>query len=107
VSFWIDAIALTALIICSTAFHYSREQRFVLADTLASIAVIGVNATACVLGGFRTPYFTAVWLLAVGAFFIRYVVERGDRGSAAHGVWHLTAAIILALCIFVYAGPML
>ncbi|MBI4088051.1 hypothetical protein HY418_01570 [Candidatus Kaiserbacteria bacterium] len=100
--FWVDTAALGVLLICSTAFHASGERRFVLADILASALVIVVNAVACILGDFRTPYFTGVWLLAVVAFFIRYYVERGDRGSTAHGFWHVLAAAILSLCILVY-----
>lgn len=102
--FYIDSLVLAVLIVCSTAFHATREKRFVRADLAASIAVIAVNAVACALAGFKTPYFTLVWTLAVLAFIIRYYVERGDRGGIAHGFWHALAAIILSLCVFVYTS---
>lgn len=59
-SFLLDAAVLGVLIICSTAFHYSREKRYIVADAAASVAVISVNAVACMLSGFKTPYFTVV-----------------------------------------------
>lgn len=102
--FFIDVFVLAALLATSTAFHVSRERRFSRADIAASAAVIAVNAVACYLGDFRMPYFGIVCALVVVALYVRYRIEKGDRGSVAHGWWHALAALILTLCVFVYRG---
>ena len=104
VGFWTDAAVLAALIVTSTAFHLSRERQFSRADIAASIVVIGVNAVACYLGNFKMPYFGIVCALMLAALYIRYRVERGGRGSIAHGWWHIIAASTLTACVFTYAG---
>ena len=102
--FWIDALVLAALIFISTLFHLSRERRFVIFDIAISLCAIFVNAAAVYHGGFKSPYTMVIGVLIGLGLYIRYVIERGDSGSVAHGWWHLVASAILTACVFSYVG---
>ncbi len=97
------AFALTVLIIISTAFHATAEKRFSLLDTLAGGTVLALNLVLWYLGGFKIFYFLIICFLFVLAVYIRYWREHGDRESAAHGWWHLCAALATLFCILSYA----
>ena len=88
----------------SFAFHYSRERKFVTPDVLAA----GVVAMFCLAllfsGGFRSGYVLIAVLLIVSGLYVRFWLERGNRGGIAHGLWHIVAATLVLSSIFSYGA---
>ena len=100
---WGIAVLLTGLFIFSTAFHYSHEVSFMLADKLIAFAVILADVAMLALGGFSVFYTALVGAFLALSLYVRYVQEKGNRKGFYHGVWHLCAAFVTLLCILSYA----
>ncbi len=100
---WGIAALLGALFIFSTAFHYSHEVSYALADKLTAFAVIFVNIVLLALGGFSIFYIALVGAFLALGLYVRYVQEKGNRSGFYHGVWHLIASFVTLLCILSYA----
>ena len=96
---WWVAAATLALFIFSLAFHLSHEQRFVLADIFAAVVAIISGLWLLYFGGFQIFYTMAVGILVLIGLYVRYGLERGDRGGMYHGLWHLVAASAILTCI--------
>ena len=101
-SLWFTAASVTGLLIFSLAFHISKEKRFVVTDLLAAGIVTLFCLTLVFLGGWQSGYAFVALLLVVAGLYIRYWLERGNRGGLAHGLWHLVAATTILSCIFSY-----
>ncbi|MBI5458006.1 hypothetical protein HY971_04775 [Candidatus Kaiserbacteria bacterium] len=100
---WGIAALLGALVIFSTAFHYSHEVSYVLADKLIALAVIFADVALLALGGFSIFYTVLVGAFLALSLYVRYVQEKGNRKGFYHGVWHLCASFVTLLCILSYA----
>lgn len=101
---WLTAASIAGLLVFSFAFHFSREKKFIAADILAA-GVVAMFCLALVFGGgFQSGYVLLAALLILAGLYIRYWLERGNRGGLVHGLWHLVAAILILSCIFSYAG---
>lgn len=98
----LTAASVAALLVFSLAYHLSKEKRFIVADLLAAGIVILFCLMFLFLGGLRSGYVLLALLLVGAGAYIRYWLERGDRGGLAHGLWHLVAAAIILACIFSY-----
>jgi hypothetical protein len=97
------AIGLFFLTLFSFAFHVLDEKEFVFSDISAAVAISAFNIFLLYLGGFRPVAVVLVALLATAALFIHFILENGDRGSTAHGYWHVAATCVTLACILVYA----
>src|SRR3989344_9433996 len=95
---WVAAAVLT-LFVFSLAFHLSHERRFVLADIFAATVVMISGLWLLYLSHFDPIYTSAVAVLVIVALYIRYRLEKGDRGGFYHGLWHMVAASAILTCI--------
>lgn len=100
---WGIAVLLAALVIFSTAFHYSHEVSYVLADKVIAFAVVFMDVALLALGGFSAFYIVLVGAFLSLSLYVRYVQEKGNRKGFYHGVWHLCASFVTLLCIISYA----
>ena len=100
---WFVALLISALFAASGAYHFSGEKRFVRADLFFAYAVLVLDAILLYLGTFSWLYYLPAALLFLLALYVRYALERGDRGGTFHGIWHLVAASATVLSIIVYA----
>jgi len=102
--FWVDAIAIALLFVASTAYHASGERKFATFDVLVSACVIVLNSVMVYLGARPLGLLFVIGVLLAIGLCIRYSLEQGDRGSVAHGWWHVVAAALLTACVLASVG---
>jgi hypothetical protein len=95
--------SLAFITLFSFAFHATDEREFVISDWVAAGILIFFNICLWYLGGMKPIFSALIILLGILALSIRYLFERGNRGGIAHGIWHMTAAIVTTVCVFAYA----
>lgn len=100
--FVVMAFLVALVMLFSVGFHATDERDFVISDWLAAALVILANVIFWYRGGMRPLYSLFIVLLAAAALLIRYHFEHGNRGGAAHALWHTVSAIVTTICIVSY-----
>ncbi len=104
VGLWPVVAALVVLIVFSVLFHSSGERQYALADTLASYVAVATAGWLVLAGTRQFELMLGLPLLVCMGLAVRHMVEKGRRGSTAHGFWHVVAAAAFWVCLWSYLG---
>ena len=93
---WIHTALISLVIICSTAFHLSKERHFGILDKTCVYGLIGYNLYLCYLSQLHEPYVAlALVFVGIGLYFLM-VQKKDDRKR------HLAGSMITMFCILAY-----
>lgn len=94
--FYWHSLLIFFVMIFSTLYHLSDQQKFAIFDKLFAYALIMYNLYVSYLSHFTQPYFLLA-LLFVGIGFYFFFFKKKDDYE-----WHLSCATITIFCIFGY-----
>jgi hypothetical protein len=97
-SLYLHSIIISLVIVSSTIYHLSNEQKFKLTDKILAHILIAYNLYLCYLSEFKQPYFLLALVFVFLALYILYKKEKDDWE------WHASSAMITLLCILAYVS---
>ena len=98
---WLTVALLVAVIVASTLYHLSKEERYKQIDIVFAWSLILSNFLICYLGSFTLPYAAITFLLVIPAFYA-YDKQKYNY-DLNHGLWHLFSSLITIFSILTFA----
>lgn len=86
---YLYAVLILLVFVFSCLFHYYKERKFRLIDTIFAWLLIGANLYSFYSKGFSNYFWVALVFVIIGFYF----------KSKNHSIWHISSAMITILAI--------